>query len=197
MRLALRATMALAALALALAAPAARRHELHAAPPAARRLEVDYEGYKKLAMEGNAEALQQKFKHASPEEQLAIKNEILRMRGEKPVELPERKQGGGGGGGGKRLARGSDGKMHDVADPVEAGKEFARRHGMDDDFYATAERDATKSLWEGINDVKEQLLVPALRLPLDDKVTASELREKHMRSPKEFFQENMKGWQVR
>ena len=62
-------------------------------------------------MEGNAEALQQKFKHASPEEQLAIKNEILRMRGEKPVELPERKQGGGGGGGGgKRLARGSDGK---------------------------------------------------------------------------------------
>ena len=112
--------MALAALALALAAPAARR------------LEVDYEGYKKLAMEGNAEALQQKFKHASPEEQLAIKNEILRMRGEKPVELPERKQGGGGGGGGgKRLARGSDGKMHDVADPVEAGKEFARRHGMD------------------------------------------------------------------
>ena len=116
---ALRATMALAALALALAAPAARR------------LEVDYEGYKKLAMEGNAEALQQKFKHASPEEQLAIKNEILRMRGEKPVELPERKQGGGGGGGGKRLARGSDGKMHDVADPVEAGKEFARRHGMD------------------------------------------------------------------
>ena len=53
------------------------------------------------------------------------------MRGEKPVELPERKQGGGGGGGGKRLARGSDGKMHDVADPVEAGKEFARRHGMD------------------------------------------------------------------
>ena len=73
----------------------------------------------------------------------------------------------------------------------------ARRHGMDDDFYATAERDATKSLWEGINDVKEQLLVPALRLPLDDKVTASELREKHMRSPKEFFQENMKGWQVR
>ena len=129
MRLALRATMALAALALALAAPAARRHELHAAPPAARRLEVDYEGYKKLAMEGNAEALQQKFKHASPEEQLAIKNEILRMRGEKPVELPERKQGGGGGG--KRLARGSDGKMHDVADPVEAGKEFARRHGMD------------------------------------------------------------------
>ena len=128
MRLALRATMALAALALALAAPAARRDELHAA----RRLEVDYEGYKKLAMEGNAEALQQKFKHASPEEQLAIKNEILRMRGEKPVELPERKQGGGGGGGGgKRLARGSDGKMHDVADPVEAGKEFARRHGMD------------------------------------------------------------------
>ena len=66
-----------------------------------------------------------------------------------------------------------------------------------DDFYATAERDATKSLWEGINDVKEQLLVPALRLPLDDKVTASELREKHMRSPKEFFQENMKGWKVR
>ena len=133
MGVALRATMALAALALALAAPAARRHELHAAPPAARRLEVDYEGYKKLAMEGNAEALQQKFKHASPEEQLAIKNEILRMRGEKPVELPERKQGGGGGGGGggKRLARGSDGKMHDVADPVEAGKEFARRHGMD------------------------------------------------------------------
>ena len=64
-RLALRATMALAALALALAAPAARR------------LEVDYEGYKKLAMEGNAEALQQKFKHASPEEQLAIKNEIV------------------------------------------------------------------------------------------------------------------------
>ena len=62
---------------------------------------------------------------------------------------------------------------------------------------ATAERDATKSLWEGINDVKEQLLVPALRLPLDDKVTASELREKHMRSPKEFFQENMKGWKVR
>ena len=97
--------MALAALALALAAPAARRHELHAAPPAARRLEVDYEGYKKLAMEGNAEALQQKFKHASPEEQLAIKNEILRMRGEKPVELPERKQGGGGGGGGKRRER--------------------------------------------------------------------------------------------
>ena len=72
--------MALAALALALAAPAVRRHELHAAPPASRRLEVDYEGYKKLAMEGNAEALQQKFKHASPEEQLAIKNEILRMR---------------------------------------------------------------------------------------------------------------------
>ena len=55
MALALRATMALAALALALAAPAARRHDLHAAPPAARRLEVDYEGYKKLAMEGNAE----------------------------------------------------------------------------------------------------------------------------------------------
>ena len=60
MRLALRATMALAALALALAAPAARRHELRAAPPAARRLEVDYEGYKKLAMEGNAEALRRR-----------------------------------------------------------------------------------------------------------------------------------------
>ena len=45
--------------------------------------------------------------------------------------------------------------------------------------------------------MKEQLLVPALRLPLDDKVTASELCEKHVRSPKEFFQENMKGWQVR
>ena len=83
--------------------------------------------------------------------------------------------------------------MHDVADPVEAGKEFARRHGMDDDFYATAERDATKSLWEGIQDVKEQLLVPALRLPLDDKVTASELREKHMRSPRSSSRENMKG----
>ena len=156
MRLALRATMALAALALALAAPAARRHELHAAPPAARRLEVDYEGYKKLAMEGNAEALQQKFKHASPEEQLRA------ARHPPPVRAPI-----------TRPARGAD------------------------DFYATAERDATKSLWEGIQDVKEQLLVPALRLPLDDKVTASELREKHMRSPKEFFQENMKGWKVR